>query len=126
MKLLFLHAPLPRISFSVYGLSSEPLTAVYHATALASEHEIRLIDMRLRPKLARQLHDFKPDVAFVGVLPTTYITLDKILPELRRLVPGIKIVLLGEAEYGVDHLLERPLDFAHDEADILIRNITIA
>jgi magnesium-protoporphyrin IX monomethyl ester (oxidative) cyclase len=126
MKVLLLHLPLTRRSYSSHFTLSEPLAEVFLAPALAGRHELRLVDLRVTPDLERELGDFAPDAAAVGVGPLTIGAADRTLTALRARFPRIRILLFADAEYGNSHVAERPHDFAHELADALVRPTFLA
>lgn len=126
MKVLLLHLPSARRSWLARFSVPEPLAQIYLAPALADRHELRLVDLRVTPKLERELDGFRPDAAVVGVNPVHYAAADRPLAELRQLFPRIKILLCADAEYGNTHVEERPLDFAHPLADAIAQPYFLA
>jgi hypothetical protein len=129
MNVLFLHLPPARRSFQSQFALPEPLTQMYLAPALGARHRLRFVDLRLEQSLERaieRLEEFRPDVAAVGVNPLTLPGLGRVLGELRSRLPGLKILLHADAEYGNTHVSERPQDFLHPQADALVEPYFIA
>ncbi len=120
MRVLLLHLPLARRSYLSRFSLVEPMAQMYLGARLAPAHEIRLVDLRVTPDLERELGEFVPDAAVVGVNPVYYASCDRTLAELRRLFPHLRILLCADADYGNAHVSERPRDFAHPQADALV------
>jgi len=93
---------------------------MYLASALAPRHEVRIVDLRVRPDLDRELEGWRPDAAVVGVNPLTFAAADGALAALRERAPGLRVLLAADAEYGNSHVGERPHDFTHPLADALV------
>ena len=120
MNVLLLRPPYVRRSyFSRFNLT-EALTEIFVGPALAARHAVRAIDLRVRPDLERELDGFVPDVAVVAVHPLSLGRLDGLLADLRARFPRLRVLLVGAAEYGIEHLIERPADFMHPLADALV------
>jgi hypothetical protein len=126
MKILLLHLPLARRSYLSRFALVEPMGQMYLGAALRGRHDVRLVDLRVTPDLERELGEFVPEAAVVGVNPVHYAACDKTLAELRRLFPHLSILLVADAEYGNAHVSERPHDFAHPQADALALPIFLA
>ncbi len=120
MNVLLLHPPYTRPSYFVRYTVTEALTGIFLAPVLRDRHALRLVDLRVTPDLQHELGDFTPDAVIVPVMPLTFGSLDTVLGRLRARFPGVRVLLVGAAEYGVAHLLERPLDFLHPAADALV------
>jgi magnesium-protoporphyrin IX monomethyl ester (oxidative) cyclase len=118
--------PLARRSYLSRFAMPEPLAHLYLAPVLARDHALRFVDLRIAPDLERELGDFTPDAAVVGVNPLYVAAADRALGKLRELFPHIKILLCAEAEYGNAHLEERPLDLAHPMANALVEPYFLA
>lgn len=119
MKVLLLRPPLARRSFTEVTLAEEPLASLVVGSVLRKRHEVRLVDMRMTPKLERELSDFEPDVAVVGVVPLVHGSLDRVLGELRDRFPGIRVLLIPDSEYGNEHVVLEPEEYFHPLADVL-------
>jgi hypothetical protein len=104
----------------------EPLAHLFLAPALSPAHALRFIDLRITPHLERELGEFAPDAAVVGVNPLHHASADRTLAKLKQLFPGIKILLVAEAEYGNAHVEERPLDLVHPLANALVQPYFLA
>jgi len=120
MKVLLLHLPLARRSYLSRFSLVEPMGQLYLGAALRSHHDVRLVDLRVTPDLEREVGEFVPDVAVVGVNPVYYSACDRTLSDLRGLFPRLRILLVADADYGNAHIGERPHDFAHPQADALV------
>jgi hypothetical protein len=120
MKVLLLHLPSARRSWLSRFSVPEPLMQMYLAPVLAGRHETRLIDLRVTPRLDRELDGWRPDAVVAGVNPLHYAAADRALAQVREITPRVKILLAADAEYGNSHVAERPLDFAHPLADALV------
>ncbi|HZL99198.1 MAG TPA: radical SAM protein [Planctomycetota bacterium] len=126
MKVLLLRPPNDRVSyFSRFNLS-EPLTEIYLGAHLAPRHEVRVVDLRVRPDLEAELGGFRPDAAVVAAHPLNLQGLDALLARLRRLAPGLRVLLVGAAEYGAEHVLERPSEYFRPLADALLPGYYLA
>jgi radical SAM superfamily enzyme YgiQ (UPF0313 family) len=127
-------------TLSGFGLQGfmlfEPIGLESVAAALLSQHEVRLLDMRLEPGLCQELAIFKPDAvgvpaSFTSDVYNTYQVLDIVRehdPRIFTFVGGVHAtmmpsdfrekadaVVLGEGEMGTPELLRcweegRPLD----------------
>jgi magnesium-protoporphyrin IX monomethyl ester (oxidative) cyclase len=126
MNVLLLHLPLARRSYLSRFAMPEPLAHLFLAPVLARDHALRFVDLRIAPDLERELGDFTPDAAVVGVNPLYLSAADRALAKLRELHPQIKILLCAEAEYGNSHVAERPLDLAHSMANALVEPYFLA
>jgi hypothetical protein len=126
MKILLLRPPYARRSYLHRFALTEALTEVFLAPALRDEHDCRVVDMRLRPDLMRELAGFVPDAAIVSVMHLSHGSLDAVLGGLKQRFPGLRVLLVGAADYGVTHLTERPEDYAHPLADALVPAYYIA
>ena len=120
MKVLLLRPGYVRRSYFTRFNLSEALTEIYVGPVLADRHEVRVVDLRVRPDLERELQGWVPDAAVVAVHPQTLGGLDALLARLRRLAPRLRVLLVGAAEYGIEHLVERPQDFMRPLADALV------
>jgi Radical SAM superfamily len=120
MQVLLLHLPLARRSYLARFSLVEPMGQLYLGPALCPRHRVRLVDLRVTPDLDRELGDFSPEAAIVGVSPLTMPACGGVLTALRHRFPGIKILLVADAEYGNAHLGERPHDFVQPLADALV------
>lgn len=120
MKVLLLHLPLARRSYLSRFALPEPLAQMYLAAALSPRHDVRIVDLRVRPQLDRELLGWRPDAAVVGVNPLNVAASDRALAALRERVPGLRVLLAADAEYGNAHVAERPHDFALPLADALV------
>jgi len=125
MNVLLLHLPQARASYQGTLSIPEPLAQLFLAPALA-DHSLRFLDLRWTRNLERALGDFRPDVAAVGVGPLTYGAAGGVLAKLRALFPDLRVLLFADAEYGNAHVFERPLDFAHPLADVLVQPFFLA
>ena len=119
MNVLLLHLPLARRSYLSRFALPEPLAQMYLASALSPRHDVRIVDLRVRPELDRELSGWRPEAAVVGVNPLNVAAADRALAALRERVPGIRVLLAADAEYGNTHVGERPHDFALPLADAL-------
>src|SRR5438128_2590011 len=119
MNVLLLHLPRTRQSYLGLFSMEEPLAHLFLGPVLRSRHKIRFIDLRVTPGLGRELGEFRPDAALVGVAPLSIGAADKVLTDLRDRFPGIRILLFPDSEYGNSHVEERPLDFVRPLADAL-------
>ncbi len=126
MKVLLLHLPLVRRSWLGQFSLPEPLAQMYLAPVLADRHELRLVDLRVTPRLEQALDGWRPEAVIVGVNPLYYAAADRSLALLRELFPRLRILLCADAEYGNGHVSERPLDFAHPLADALVEPYFLA
>jgi hypothetical protein len=120
VRVLLLHLPLARRSYLSRFALPEPLAQMYLAGALAPRHDVRIVDLRLRPNLDSELAGWRPDAAVVGVNPLNLAAADRALADLRERVPGLRVILAADAEYGNSHVAERPQDFTHPLADALV------
>lgn len=126
MNVLLLRPPQARKSYLDHALLQEPLTHLHLGPVLRQEHAVRLVDLRLTRSLHGALGGFVPDVAVVAVYGRNHGALDRTLSELKRRFPSIGILLVGEAEYGIEHVTERPLDLVHPLAHALAPGYFIA
>ena len=120
MKVLLLRPGYVRRSYFTRFNLSEALTEIFVGPVLADRHDVRVVDLRVRPDLERELEGWVPDAAVVAVHPQTLGGLDALLARLRRLSPRVRLLLVGAAEYGIEHLVERPQDFMRPLADALV------
>lgn len=127
MNVLLLHPPLARRSYLEFSLRTEPIAHMVLGGALRRRgHAVRLVDLRVTPRLERELAGFAPDVALVSVHTLTHGSLDATLQRLRRLAPRAPVLLFADAEYGNDHVVLRPQDFFHPQADALVTHYFLA
>jgi hopanoid C-3 methylase len=120
MQVLLVHLPLARRSYLARFSLVEPMGQLYLAPALQPRHTVRLVDLRVTPDLDRELGEFSPDTVIVGVNPLNVAALGGVLASLRHRFPGLRILLVADAEYGNGHVGERPHDFVHPLADALV------
>jgi magnesium-protoporphyrin IX monomethyl ester (oxidative) cyclase len=126
MRVLLVHLPHPRRSYLSRFSLPEPLAQMVLAPALSASSDVRIVDLRVTPNLARELGGWEPDVALVGVSPLSYGAADRVLRDLRSIHARLRILLFADAEYGNAHVQERPLDFAHPLADAVAQPIFLA
>ena len=120
MNVLLLRPPYVRRSYFTRFNLSEALTEIFVGPALADRHAVRVVDLRVRPDLERELDGWVPDAAVIAVAPQSLGGLDALLARLRGLAPRVRVLLVGAAEYGIEHLVERPRDFMRPLADALV------
>jgi len=120
MNVLLLRPPYVRRSYFTRFNLSEALTEIFVGPVLAGRHAVRVVDLRVTPDLERELEGFVPDAAVVAVAPQSLGGLDALLARLRGLAPRVRVLLVGAAEYGIEHLVERPRDFMRPLADALV------
>ncbi len=121
MRVLLVHLPLARRSYLSRFSLVEPMGQLYLGAALAARHDVRLVDLRVTPSFDRELGDFAPDAAVVGVNPLNAAACERTLSELRHRFPHLRILLVADAEYGNGHVSERPREFTHPLADALVQ-----
>lgn len=126
MNILLLRPPFARRSYLQRFSLTEALTEAFLAPVLMERHALHFIDLRLRPNVDRELGDFVPEVAIVPVMHLHHGALDAVLGHLKRRFPTLRILLVGAADYGVDHVIERPEDYTHPLADALVPAYYIA
>ena len=120
MKVLLLRPGYVRRSYFTRFNLSEALTEIFVGPVLTGRHAVRVVDLRVTPDLERELAGFVPDAAVVAVAPQSLGGLDALLARLRGLAPRVRVLLVGAAEYGIEHLVERPADFMRPLADALV------
>ena len=120
MNVLLLRPPYVRRSYFTRFNLSEALTEIFVGPVLSGRHAVRVVDLRVTPDLERELAGFVPDAAVVAVAPQSLGGLDALLARLRGLAPRVRVLLVGAAEYGIEHLVERPRDFMRPLADALV------
>jgi len=120
MNVLLLRPPYVRRSYFTRFNLSEALTEIFVGPVLTGRHSVRVIDLRVTPDLERELGGFVPDATVVAVHSLSLGRLDGLLAELERRFPRLRVLLVGAAEYGIEHLVERPVDFMHPLADALV------
>src|SRR5580765_5696202 len=120
VQVLLLHLPLARRSYLARFSLVEPMGQLYLAPALVPRHRVRLVDLRVTPDLDRELGDYSPEVVVVGVNPLSFAACGGVLSALRHRFPGLKVLLVADAEYGNGHVGEHPHDFVHPLADALV------
>ena len=92
----------------------EPLALEYLASALVSDHDVRIIDLRLEKNLKEIFNEFNPDI--IGV--TAYTVHVNIVKELCKVMklwnPGIFIVVGGH------HATVSYMDFIESSIDLIV------
>jgi hypothetical protein len=120
MKVLVLTPPHGRTHFLTRFTMTEPLTGCFLGPALGPAHETRIVDLRLQRDLGRALSGWVPDVAVVTVTQLAHTALPATLGELSSLAPECRVLVTGAADYGAEHVVERPMDFAHPLVDAIL------
>ncbi len=118
MKVLAIRPSLTRRGLTQVSLNPEPTSLLVAATALRDAgHEPRVIDLRVTPRLSRELRGFEPDAALVFLSLLSQGRTAALLDDLRRRFPALRILLVPDGEYGMEHIKERPEEWRFAQAD---------
>lgn len=115
MKILLVQPP--KAQRSLLGdeyFMFEPLALEYLAAAVRSDHDVRMLDMRIDPDLESTVEQFQPDI--VGVTAYT-VHVNPALDICRRVKsasPAIRTVIGGH------HATVRPQDFCRPQVDLVV------
>ncbi len=113
------------VSFRLVAMP-EPL-ALELLAGMVPEHEVRILDLRVRPDLSAAMADFDPELVAVTALTTEVYAAREILRQAKQLSPGaftaigghhatlvpedfqwpyVNAICLGEGEFVFPHLIE--------------------
>ncbi len=126
MNVLLLHAPSARRSYVEHFTLTEALNGIFLGPALAGEHDVRLVDLRVTPRLRCELPGWRPDAVVVSVTPTSLPALDGVLAGLAAMAPPPRVLLLPAAEYGNVRFRARPWELQRPLADAALPVISLA
>ncbi len=96
--------------FSIF----EPLALEYLAAGVASDHDVRIIDMRLGHDLEAHLCDFEPDLVGITAYTVHVNTVKALCRQVKSFHPDIRTVVGGH------HATVRPQDFDTPHIDAII------
>ncbi len=96
--------------FSIF----EPLALEYLAAAVAGDHEVRILDMRLDPDLAAVLADFQPQAVGITAYTVHVNTVKNLFRQIKAANPEIVTVVGGH------HATISPEDFYSPFIDVIV------
>jgi radical SAM superfamily enzyme YgiQ (UPF0313 family) len=96
--------------FSIF----EPLALEYLAAGVASDHDVRILDMRLDPDLDSHLRAFRPDVVGITSYTVHVNTVNRLFKKIKAFNPETCTVVGGH------HATVRPEDFYTPFIDLII------
>ena len=96
--------------FSIF----EPLALEYLAAAVAGDHDVRILDMRLDHDLDSHLRDFQPDVVGITSYTVHVNTVRKLFGQIKAFNPGVFTIVGGH------HATIMPHDFYTPCIDIIV------
>ncbi len=120
MKVLLLQPPLTRRGYIQRFAMTEPLNGMYLGAHLQPRHEVRLVDLRVTPDLFGELDGFVPDAVVVAAHPWTVGAMPGVIASVSERFPHARVIVNGAADYGAEHIVERPLDFATPDVDVIV------
>jgi radical SAM superfamily enzyme YgiQ (UPF0313 family) len=92
----------------------EPLALEYLGAAVAQDHDVRLLDLRLGHDLADTLQAFRPDVVGITAYTVHVNTVRRLFDEIKRWNPETLTVVGGH------HATVRPADFESPSIDVVV------
>ncbi|MDY6892674.1 MAG: radical SAM protein [Chloroflexota bacterium] len=93
----------------------EPLALEYIASGIISEHEVRILDMRIENSLLATLNEFKPDVVGLTSYTVNVNTVKGLSRDIKNWNPKTFIVVGGH------HATVSPDDFLIPSIDLIVR-----
>ena len=96
--------------FSIY----EPLALEYIAAGVATDHDVRILDLRLEDNLPRVLQEFSPDVVGITAYTVHVNTVKGLFATIKSWNPKILTVVGGH------HATIAPKDFATPSIDLIV------
>lgn len=116
MKILLVQPSIPRISKGVSGtINLEPLALELIAAPLISEHDVRILDLKIEDRLHETLVDFRPDLVGISAYTMEVPQAIRCAHEIKKFSPEITTVIGGL------HATLFPRDFVDTPFDFLIR-----
>lgn len=117
MKILLVNPPCGPRTFGMRYISRvEPLGLEYIGGAVSDRHEVRLVDMMVRPgDLPRTLKTFRPDVVGVTAEAARWETSLAVLRAVRRIAPDCLTVVGGH------HATLYPHDYDDPAVDLVVQ-----
>lgn len=110
MKILLVKPPLNRNLLAPNH--DEPLELEYLGAAV-SDHDVRILDMRIDRRLDRALSGFQPDLVGITAYTCDYNATLSVLKEVKKFDPRIKTAVGGH------HATVLPADFARPFVDVI-------
>jgi hopanoid C-3 methylase len=98
----------------------EPLALEYLAAGVAADHDVRILDMRLEPDLARVLAEWAPDVVGITGYTVHANTVRRLFEQVRAWNPRALTVVGGH------HATVVPEDFLSPSIDLIVRGEGVA
>ncbi|MEW6660451.1 MAG: radical SAM protein [Thermodesulfobacteriota bacterium] len=96
--------------FSIF----EPLALEYLAAGVASDHDVRILDMRLDPDLDAVLADYRPEVVGITAYTVHVNTVNRLFQQIKTCYPEVVTMVGGH------HATVRPEDFYTPFIDVII------
>lgn len=115
MKILLIQPPKPLRSmvgddFHVY----EPLALEYLASGVGSDHDVRILDMRLENRFGETLAEFEPEIVGITAYTVHVSIVNKLFEEVKRWNPATLTVVGGH------HATVLPRDFHSSNIDVIV------
>jgi radical SAM superfamily enzyme YgiQ (UPF0313 family) len=98
----------------------EPLALEYLAAGVAADHDVRILDMRLEPDLARVLAEWAPDVVGITAYTVHLNTVRRLFDQVKAWNPRALTVVGGH------HATVAPEDFLSPSIDLIVRGEGVA
>jgi hopanoid C-3 methylase len=98
----------------------EPLALEYLAAGVATDHDVRILDMRLEPDLAPALADWAPDVVGITAYTVHAKTVRRLFDQVKAWNPRTLTVVGGH------HATVVPHDFLSPAIDLIVRGEGVA
>jgi radical SAM superfamily enzyme YgiQ (UPF0313 family) len=92
----------------------EPLALEYLAAGIASDHDVRILDMRLDNDLSSTLEAFEPDVVGITAYTVHVNSVRRLLQDIKAWNPDVLTVVGGH------HATIRPVDFSSSHTDLIV------
>lgn len=115
MKILLIQPPFnPNLIGGGVLYMNEPLALESIGAAVAGQHDVRILDMRVEPDLESVLKDFNPDIAGITAYTTDVYVANNVLRKIKDFNRDILTVVGGH------HATLLPEDFFNESVDVIV------
>ncbi len=115
MKILLVEPSKPALSIGGEDIFLyEPLALEYVSAGVASDHEVRIVDLRLEKDLQAALRDFHPDVVGITSYTIHVNTVRRLFEDIKRWNPQVLTIVGGH------HATVAPKDFDSPCIDLIV------